>query len=190
MKKLLVALITVALFAFPVAGFCLDLSEVTYGVNGGVLLPQGDLDDAGMDMGYTIGGQGLMPSGVMDELSWGLCLSFGMMSGSESEGSIDVDVDLTIIEVLPTARFEFPVDAGDVKIFGQLGIGMAFGKSKIDYSPEYPAYGLEDDDDSSNEFGFAIGGGVSFMENFEAVALYKSFDDADYISLTIGYNFK
>ena len=178
---------TVALFAFPVSGFCFDLSEMTYGVNGGVMLPQGDLDDAGMDMGYTIGGQALMPSGVMDELTWGLSVSFGMMSGEEKEGNVKVEADLTIIEIMPTARYEFPVDAGDVKIFGQLGVGMAFGKMEIDYSPE--GWWGEDDDDTDNEFGFAIGGGVGFMENFEAVALYKKFDDAEYITLTVGYNF-
>ena len=44
-------------------------------------------------------------------------------------------------------------------------------------------------DDDGTDFGFAIGGGIGFMEKFEGVAMYKSFDDAEYVTLTLGFNF-
>lgn len=187
MKKLLVVLMTVALFAFPVSGFCLDLSEMTFGVNGGLMLPQGDLDDIGLDMGFVIGGQAMMPSGVMDELTVGLCVTAGMASGDYEESgwgySVEGDIDFKMFEILPTARFTLPLDAGDIQVFGQAGVGFAWGEVEVDIDN----YGSESDDDT--EFGFAFGGGATFMENFEAVALYKKFDDIEYITLTIGYNF-
>ena len=60
---------------------------------------------------------------------------------------------------------------------------------KVDYTPEVAGF-VEDEDDTDTEFGFAFGGGVKFMEKFEAMALYKSFGDADYISITVGYVFE
>jgi opacity protein-like surface antigen len=187
MKRILVALTAVALFVFPLTGFGMDFSEIKYGINAGVMLPQGDLDDMGLDMGYVIGGQAMMPSGVMDEMLIGLCLSAGMASGEQDSNngwaSYEADYDFKVFEVLPTVRFEFPLDAADMKVFGQAGIGFAWGEVEVDVD----GYGSESEDDT--EFGFAVGGGLAFMENFEATALYKSFDDADYVTITVGYNF-
>ena len=175
MKKLLVVLMTVALFAFPVSGFCLDLSEMTFGVNGGITWPLGDLDDAEADMGFTFGGQALMPSGIMDELSFGGLLNYVTMDGDDWEDKT------SIIEILPKARYTF-ADTGDFQIFGEVGVGL---------------FRWDNDDDDGMEIGLALGGGVKIAENMEVLGTYKRFKvdeddldmDVEYIAITFGYYF-
>lgn len=178
MKKLLVALIAVACLGFPLTGFGASLDEIKFGIHGGVVLPQGDMDDAGADMGFTFGGQALMPSGIMDELMFGASADYMMGDG-------DYDMEYSGIELLGFGRFVAELSS-DMQIFGQLGLGFLMWDTEAEV-PSY--YGTVKYEDDGTDFGFAIGGGLAFMENFEAVALYKSFDDADYISLTFGYNF-
>ena len=179
MKRILVVLTAVALFGLPLTGFGMDLSEIKYGIHGGVMLPQGDLDDdANADMGYVVGGQMVLPTGIMDELMAGLSLDYVMTDG-------DYDMELSGIELMGLGRYVFDL-GNDVKLFGQLGLGVLMWDFEI-------GSGWNKYEDDGTDFGFAIGGGLSFMENFEAVALYKSFDtgdtDAEYITLTVGYNF-
>lgn len=176
MKKVLLAVVAVCLLMFPASGFSLDMDEISFGLHGGVFLPQGDFDDIGADMGFLFGGQAFMPSGMMDELAFGVSLDFGMTDG-------DYDLEYSGFELLCIARYYLPLDLSDLQVFGQLGLGF----NMYDVEWDIPYYGSYSDD--GTEFGFALGGGVIFMENFEAAIMYKSFDEADYITITVGYNF-
>lgn len=183
MKKFIMAVVAVLLM-FPTAGFSFDLSEVTYGVFGGFIFPddaETPYGDVGLDMGFTIGGQALMPSGMNDELSFGVQLAYSMTSGDKTFFGTKYDLDVKIIEIFPIARYNLDFEAGDMSFFCQAGLG--FGNIDAEVST---STGSGSDDET--EFGFGFGGGVKVTENIEVVAMYKDFDGS-FFSLTVGYNF-
>ena len=171
-KGLLVIVFAVCLM-LSTSGFAIEL-----GVKGGLHMPMGDYGDL-VDTGYTIGGQMKMPA--TDVVSWGVHAGYAMASGD----FLGADVDTTLIELYPFVDF-YPVrtDRADVFLRGGLGFNM------WDIEVDKPGHGSYSDD--GTDMMIAAGGGVNFMKNFEAVALYNmvfgDFDDS-YFTLTIGYNF-
>lgn len=150
------------------------------GVKGGVHMPMGDYGDL-VDTGFTFGGQMKMPA--TDVLSWGVHATYSMASGD----LLGVDVDSTMIELYPFVDF-YPVrtDQADFFLRGGLGLNMW----EIEADSHY--YGVSMSEDGTDLM-VAFGGGVNFMRNFEAVALYNmglgDLDDVEYFTFTIGYNF-
>lgn len=173
-KGLVVALFSAMFLLMSATGFAMEI-----GIKGGVHMPQGDYGDL-VDMGYMVGGQLKMPAS--DTLSWGVHLGYGMASGD----FLGVDVDSTVIELYPFVDYYVSrTDKADVFLRGGLGFNMWEAEADSHY------YGLSMSEDGTDIM-IAAGGGVNFMKNFEAVALYNhvfgDFDDA-YLTFTIGYNF-
>jgi hypothetical protein len=180
MKKAHVIIVLIVLLAFPVAGFC----ESGFGIYGGVLMPQGDMDDVGIDMGFTGGVQWFAPFSANGSASYGIAAGFGMASGDTTLYGVDIETDVTIVEILPTVRYNF-APGQSMGVIVQAGAGLGY----INADATGSAYGYSASaSDSETEFGFALGGGLQFSQ-LETLVLYKSFNDTEYFTITLGYNF-
>jgi opacity protein-like surface antigen len=175
MKKVLFVLVVAVALAFPTAAFC----QAGWGAYGGLLMPQGDLDDA-VDMGFALGAQWFTPYSGNDAMSWGVMGGFGMASGDRSIWGYDIETDVRFIEIIPTGRYNF-APGENMSFFGQVGLGLNYVTVDADY------YGYSNSE-SDTEFGFTLGGGVQYSQ-YEGLIQYKSFNDCQYITLTVGYNF-
>jgi opacity protein-like surface antigen len=180
MKKAILFILLVGLLSFPSTGF----SESGFGIYGGIFMPQGDMDDLGYDAGFSGGLQWFSPLAEGSAFRYGFSAGFGRSSGDTEIYGVDIQEDVTIIDVLANCRYYISPNTS-TSLFFQAGAGL--GVINIDVEGSYFGY-TASASESETKFGYALGGGLKFSQ-LETVMLYKSFSDADYITLTLGYNF-
>lgn len=137
-----------------------------------------------MNRQSLIGGHALYPFvSNLENLSMGVSLEYSAAGGV---------VDFSAIELLEIARYEF--DFGEnIDVFAQAGIGvtkweMEYERIYVRYYYGYRNYTYTVSRDDT-EFGIALGGGIKFMEHFEAMTQVKFFGEADSFTVTVDYNF-
>ncbi len=94
------------------------------------------------------------------------------------------DGNTSIVELLPSVRYELGLPLGIFKVFGQVGAGLFNWRSTVKVG------GFEFKDDGT-EFGMSFGVGASAM-NFMVMPMYEvMFDDnnTSFISLNVGMRF-
>ena len=169
---LLAAIAVLAFTALPAAalpGLSIDAAV-------SVPLPTGDFADAaktGIGGGVDVfAGLPMLPLKVGGRIAYN---RFGHDIG---------DGNTSIIEVLPSVRYELGLPMGIFRMFGQVGAGLYNWRSTVKVG------GFEVDDDGT-EFGMSFGVGATAM-NFMVMPMYEvMFDDnnTSFISLNVGMRF-
>ncbi|MHB9030254.1 MAG: outer membrane beta-barrel protein [Candidatus Latescibacterota bacterium] len=182
MKKTLLAAMLLSVFA--VAG---AHAQLTYDAGVSFVQPTGDFGDSAFEPGFGIGGDvfyslpALPNLGVGGRLAWN---RFGV-DDSVADGG-----NMSIIEILPSARYSFTPADSQFGFFGQAGVGLYHWSSTIETV-------IGDVEDDGNDFGFAFGAGAtgkfSDTMSFMLMPMYHIISTEDtsttYFSLSFGIMF-
>ena len=183
MKKILLVgmMLTVFFAASAKAQVSFD-GAVSFG------LPTSDFGDS-FEPGFGIGGDLFYQVSSIPNLGLGGRLAWNRFN--VDDGALGVNGgNMSIIEILPSARYYFYVPDSQFNFFGQAGLGIYMWSSTIE------TVGRDFKDDG-NDFGFCLGGGVSgkFTDtmSFVAMPLYHIIstenDKTTYLSLNFGIIF-
>ena len=176
-KKAFILMASLVFVLMSSASFAVEL-----GFKGGVHEPIDDYGDI-VDTGFTVGGQIKGP--ISDRIFWGLHLAYSAASGEISSPGGDIDVDVTMVELYPFLDL-YAFRSNTSGLFFRGGLGFNF------WEIEASSGGMSSSEDGTDMM-ISAGLGFNFLNGFELVASFNRMfddDDADYITATIGYNFK
>jgi hypothetical protein len=199
-RKGLIILISAMCVLISSVGFAQVMENMQLGPKAGLHWPIGDYGDVA-DLGYTIGGQLKAP--INERWSWGVHFAYATADGDESVGAtVSQDYDVSMFEIYPFVDYflarDYRVQESRMDFFLRGGLGLNFWEVDVNRIQIGPGAGVISRSEDDMDLMMAIGGGVNFLGNFEALVLYNRILTADfegdkdineYITLTIGYNF-
>ena len=171
MKKVLLLVVVLMFVASPV----LLAQDVSFGVNGELAMPTGDIGDTS-SIGFGVSGQVEYPfSGQLIGVG-----NIGFLYFGEKDNS---GLTMSVIPIKAGAKYMF--DEAGTGFYGIGQLGMYLWSWKV----EYELFGETiSADGNESEFGFAFGGGYLFDSGLDLSAQYET-ADADYFSIKVGYRF-
>lgn len=165
----------------------LSMQKPVYDVNVGLVVPFGDLGDVS-NVGFNVGADGFLWSTSDKTIQIGGRVAYNNFGSKDYNigWGTDVTSDASIIEIVPTARYQFKT-SGPIGLFAQAGAGLYLKSAKVDAG----AWGGETSD-SETDFGITIGGGATYtLSNgmqLMAMPLFHLTGD-NYLTVNVGVLF-
>jgi len=169
-----------------------------WGIHGGMSRIV-DIEEGRWDVGYRIGGQGLILAN--EYVGLGLLVSWERMAPNVSTwgemlanaGHLNVDGSQDLIDIHPILRFESASPHHTVNVFGQVGVGMHIQRASL-----HSATGALVLDESSLRFSTSFALGLSFgytdglrLELFPAYNMALPLSEAvDFYSINAGLSIR
>ena len=189
MKKLIAVMCVILCIMVFSATSEAQLNVLDIDVNLSYPMPTGDFSD-NYKPGFGAGADVFIGLPVLPTLKLGGRVAYNRFG---AEDKFD-EGDMSIIEILPSARFEISPPLSPVGGFAQLGVGIYNWGSEL----EMPSVsGLPKQEDDGTDFGICIGGGVKVKipgsVNLIAFPLYHIIftedENTNYVSLNFGIIF-
>ncbi len=161
-------------------------AQLSFDAGATFVQPTGDFGD-GYKAGFGLGGDVFYALPMLPNLGLGGRLAWNRFGVDDK---VAKDGNMSIIEILPSARYSFTPADSQFGFFGQAGVGLYHWSSSI----ETPFGDYEDD---GNDFGFAFGAGATgkFTDtmSFMLMPMYHIISTEDtnttYFSLSFGVLF-